>query len=85
MGGIGKAVKKAFKSVGSLVGLGGSGDTPSPTAIATDPTPTTVATSDVSADTGSSAQKKSRRGFASTQTGTIATSGSDSGTRNTLG
>lgn len=85
MGGIGKAVKKVFKSVGSIVGIGGSSDTPSPTAIQQDPTPTTVATSDVSADTGSDTKKKRRRGFASTQTSTIATSSTDSGTRNTLG
>lgn len=46
-----------------------------------DPAPTTVATTDVSADTGTG-QKKKRRGFASTQTSTIA---GDAGGRSTLG
>lgn len=85
MGGIGKAVKKVFKGVGSLIGIGGGDNTPQVQQVATDPTPTTVATSDVSGDTGSDAKKKRRRGFASTQTGTIATSASDTGGRNTLG
>ena len=77
------AVKKAFKSVGSLFGLGGSSSsTPTVQQVATDPTPTAV--QDVSGDTGSQdttdAKKKKRRGFASTQTSTIL---SDNGSGNT--
>ena len=77
------AVKKVFKSVGSLFGLGGSSSsTPTVQQVATDPTPTAV--QDVSGDTGSQdttdAKKKKRRGFASTQTSTIL---SDNGSGNT--
>ena len=75
------AVKKVFKSVGSLFGIGGS-STPTVQQVATDPTPTAV--QDVSGDTGSQdttdAKKKKRRGFASTQTSTIL---SDNGSGNT--
>ena len=65
------AVKKVFKSVGSLFGLGGS-NTPSVQQVATDPTPTAV--EDVSGDTSGNAadaKKKKRRGFASTSTSLI--------------
>ena len=77
------AVKKVFKSVGSLFGIGGSSSsTPTVQQVATDPTPTAV--QDVSGDTGSQdttgAKKKKRRGFASTQTSTIL---SDNGSGNT--
>ena len=77
------AVKKGFKSVGSLFGIGGSSSsTPTVQQVATDPTPTAV--QDVSGDTGSQdttdAKKKKRRGFASTQTNTIL---SDNGSGNT--
>ena len=68
------AVKKVFKGIGSLFGIGGSSSsTPTVQQVATDPTPTAV--QDVSGDTGSQdttdAKKKKRRGFASTQTNTI--------------
>ena len=77
------AVKKVFKSVGSLFGIGGSSSsTPTVQQVATDPTPTAV--QDVSGDTGSQdttdSKKKKRRGFASTQTSTIL---SDNGSGNT--
>ena len=77
------AVKKVFKSVGSLFGIGGSSSsTPTVQQVATDPTPTAV--QDVSGDTGSQdttdAKKKKRRGFASPQTSTIL---SDNGSGNT--
>ena len=77
------AVKKVFKSVGGLFGIGGSSSsTPTVQQVATDPTPTAV--QDVSGDTGSQdttdAKKKKRRGFASTQTSTIL---SDNGSGNT--
>ena len=77
------AVKKVFKSVGSLFGIGGSSSsTPTVQQVATDPTPTAV--QDVSGDTGgqdtTDAKKKKRRGFASTQTSLVGdanTSGRD--------
>ena len=77
------AVKKVFKSVGSLFGIGGSSSsTPTVQQVATDPTPTAV--QDVSGDTGgqdtTDAKKKKRRGFASTQTSAIL---SDNGSGNT--
>ena len=77
------AVKKVFKGIGSLFGIGGSSSsTPTVQQVATDPTPTAV--QDVSGDTGSQdttdVKKKKRRGFASTQTGTIL---SDNGSGNT--
>lgn len=77
------AVKKVFKGIGSLFGIGGSSSsTPTVQQVATDPTPTAV--QDVSGDTGSQdttdAKKKKRRGFASTQTNTIL---SDNGSGNT--
>lgn len=75
MGGI----KKAFKSVGSLLGFGGQS---TPTVEKVDPTPTAVNSDDVSSDTGSGTTKKKRRGFASTQT---SLANSESGGRNTLG
>ena len=69
------AVKKVFKSVGSLFGIGGSSSsTPTVQQVATDPTPTAV--QDVSGDTAAQsaaadAKKKKRRGFASTSTSLI--------------
>ena len=73
------AVKKVFKSVGSLFGIGGQD---MPMVEKADPTPTSANGSDVSGDTGSDGTKKKRRGFASTQT-SLASSESDK--RNTLG
>ena len=77
------AVKKVFKSVGSLFGLGGS-NTPSYQQVATDPTPTAV--NDVSGDTSGNAadaKKKKRRGFASTSTSLIGNAASTN--KDTLG
>ena len=77
------AVKKVFKSVGSLFGLGGS-NTPSVQQVATDPTPTAV--EDVSGDTSGNmadAKKKKRRGFASTSTSLIGDANSTN--KDTLG
>lgn len=77
------AVKKVFKSVGSLFGLGGS-NTPSIQQVATDPTPTAV--NDVSGDTSGNmadAKKKKRRGFASTSTSLIGDAASTN--KDTLG
>ena len=77
------AVKKVFKSVGSLFGLGGS-NTPSYQQVATDPTPTAV--NDVSGDTSGNAadaKKKKRRGFASTSTSLIGDAASTN--KDTLG
>ena len=76
------AVKKVFKGIGSLFGIGSS-STPSVEPVATDPTPTSV--QDVSGDTSgqnaaADAKKKKRRGFASTQTSLVGdanTSGRD--------
>ena len=76
-------VKKVFKKVGSLFGIGGSSSsTPTVQQVATDPTPTAV--QDVSGDTAGAnaatdAKKKKRRGFASTQTTIMSdeTSGKD--------
>lgn len=75
------AVKKVFKGIGSLFGIGSS-STPSVEPVATDPTPTSV--QDVSGDTSgqsaTDAKKKKRRGFASTSTSLIGdanTSGRD--------
>ena len=81
------AVKKVFKSVGSLFGLGGSSSsTPTVQQIATDPTPTAV--QDVSGDTAAQsaavdAKKKKRRGFASTSTSLIGDANSTN--KDTLG
>ena len=76
------AVKKVFKRVGSLFGLGGS-DTASVQQVAPDPTPTAV--NDVSGDTSSAAdaKKKKRRGFASTSTSLIGNAASTN--KDTLG
>ena len=79
------AVKKVFKSVGGLFGIGGSSSTPSVQQVATDPTPTSV--QDVGADTAAQnasldMKQKKRRGFASTQTTIL---GNDGGGRSTLG
>ena len=79
------AVKKVFKSVGSLFGLGGS-STPTVQQVATDPTPTAV--QDVSGDTAAQsaavdAKKKKRRGFASTSTSLIGDANSTN--KDTLG
>ena len=78
------AVKKVFKSVGSLFGIGGSSSsTPTVQQVATDPTPTAV--QDVSGDTSSAedAKRKKRRGFASTSTSLIGNA--DSTNKDTLG
>lgn len=81
------AVKKVFKSVGSLFGIGGSSSsTPAVTQTTTEPTVTQV--SDVSGDTSSQnasldAKKKRKRGFASTQTSTILSD--NGGGKSTLG
>ena len=77
------AVKKVFKGIGSLFGIGRSSSTPKVQDVATDPTPTSV--QDVSGDTSgqnaaADAKKKKRRGFASTSTSLIGdanTSGRD--------
>ena len=80
------AVKKVFKKVGGLIGLGGSSSSaPSVQQVATDPTPTAV--QDVGADTAGQnasidAKKKKRRGFASTQTTIL---GNETGGKSTLG
>ena len=75
------AVKKVFKGIGSLLGIGSS-STPRVEPVATDPTPTVL--QDVSGDTGgqdnTDAKRKKRRGFASTQTSLVGdanTSGRD--------
>jgi hypothetical protein len=80
------AVKKVFKSVGSLIGLGGS-ETPKIQQAVVEPTPTVV--TDVSADAVAKAnaeakKNKRRKGFASTQTATIAGESMSDG-RSTLG
>ena len=80
------AVKKVFKSVGSLFGIGGSSSTPTVQQVATDPTPTAV--QDVSGDTAAQsaavdAKKKKRRGFASTSTSLIGDANSTN--KDTLG
>ena len=81
------AVKKVFKSVGSLFGIGGSSSsTPTVQQVATDPTPTAV--QDVSGDTAArsaaaDAKKKKRRGFASTSTSLIGDANSTN--KDTLG
>lgn len=78
------AVKKVFKGIGSIFGIGSSSSsTPSVQQVATDPTPTVV--QDVSGDTAgqnaaTDAKKKKRRGFASTSTSLVGdanTSGRD--------
>ena len=78
------AVKKVFKGVGRLFGIGSS-STPRVEPVATDPTPTSV--QDVSGDTGSQdttdAKKKKRRGFASTSTSLIGDANSTN--KDTLG
>lgn len=79
------AVKKVFKSVGGLFGIGGSSSTPSVQQVAADPTPTSV--QDVGADTAAQnasldMKQKKRRGFASTQTTIL---GNETGGRSTLG
>ena len=78
-------VKKVFKSIGGLIGLGSS-EKAQVQEVKVEPTPTAV--TDVSADTGSasSTNKKKRRGFASTQVaGDTILGGSASGERSTLG
>ena len=81
------AVKKVFKKVGSLFGIGGSSSsTPTVQQVATDPTPTAV--QDVSGDTAAQsaavdAKKKKRRGFASTSTSLIGDANSTN--KDTLG
>lgn len=76
------AVKKVFKSVGGLFGLGGS-DTGSIQQIKMDPAVTNVSNQDVSGDTGSDSRKKKRRGFASTSTSLIGDANSTN--KDTLG
>ena len=66
--------------MGGLKKLFGGG-APKPIIEKVDPAPTTVATTEVSGETGTE-QKKKRRGFASTQTSTIA---GEAGGRSTLG
>lgn len=66
--------------MGGIAKLFVGGNTP--TIEKVDPAPTTVATSSEVA-TGSDSNKKKRKGFASTQTSTIASGGE--GGRNTLG
>ena len=77
------AVKKVFKSVGSLIGLGGS-EQAKIQEVKVEPTATVV--TDTSADTGADSNKKNkkRRGFTSTQTATIAGESVSEG-RSTLG
>ena len=81
------AVKKVFKGIGSLFGIGGSSSsTPTVQQVATDPTPTPV--QDVSGDTAAQsaavdAKKKKRRGFASTSTSLIGDANSTN--KDTLG
>ena len=81
------AVKKVFKGIGSLFGIGGSSSsTPTVQQVATDPTPTAV--QDVSSDTAAQsaavdAKKKKRRGFASTSTSLIGDANSTN--KDTLG
>ena len=83
------AVKKVFKGIGSLFGIGGSSSssssTPTVQQVATDPTPTAV--QDVSGDTtgqsAADAKKKKRRGFASTSTSLIGDANSTN--KDTLG
>ena len=80
------AVKKVFKGIGSLFGIGGSSrSTPTVQQVATDPTPTAV--QDVSGDTGgqdtTDAKRKKRRGFASTSTSLIGNAASTN--KDTLG
>ena len=78
------AVKKVYKGIGSLFGIGGC-STPTVQQVATDPTPTSV--QDVSGDTtgqsAADAKKKKRRGFASTSTSLIGNAASTN--KDTLG
>lgn len=79
-------VKKVFKSIGGLIGLGGSSSTKTQVVQVTpEPTPTVV--TDVSADTGANTgKKKKRRGFASTRiAGPTIMGESTSSGRSTLG
>lgn len=80
-------VKKVFKSIGGLIGLGGSSSTKTQVVQVTpEPTPTVV--TDASADTGADTdkKKKKRRGFASTQlAGPTIMGESTSSGRSTLG
>lgn len=80
-------VKKVFKSIGGLIGLGSS-EKAQVAPVTTEPTPTVV--TDTSADTGSGTTEakkaKRRKGFASTQVaGDTILGGSASGERSTLG
>jgi len=79
-------MKKVFKSIGGLIGLGGSNKVSAPAAVVTEPAPTVV--NDVSGDTGNGAAsgKKKRKGFASTQlAGSTIVGDSTSSGRSTLG
>lgn len=76
------AVKKVFKGIGSLFGIGGS-STPNVQQVAVDPGITNVSSVDVSGDTGTDAKKKKRRGFASTSTSLIGDAASTN--KDTLG
>jgi len=81
-------MKKVFKSIGGLIGLGGSNKVSAPAAVVTEPAPTVV--NDVSGDTGNGAasgkKKKKRKGFASTQlAGSTIVGDSTSSGRSTLG
>lgn len=76
------AVKKVFKSIGSIFGIGGS-NMPNVQQVAVDPGITNVSSTDVSGDTGTDAKKKRRRGFASTSTSLMSDAASDG--KSTLG
>lgn len=81
-------VKKVFKKIGGLVGLGGS-ETPKQVAVTAEPTATNVTNvTDVSADTGADSgdtKKKKRKGFMSTQVATDTLIGGSGNGRSTLG
>lgn len=79
------SVKKVFKKIGGLVGLGGS-ETPKQVAVTAEPTATNV--TNVSADTGADSgdtKKKKRKGFMSTQVATDTLIGGSGNGRSTLG
>lgn len=82
-------VKKVFKKIGGLVGLGGS-ETPKQVAVTAEPTaePTATNVTDISADTGADSgdtKKKKRKGFMSTQVATDTLIGGSGNGRSTLG
>lgn len=79
------SVKKVFKKIGGLVGLGGS-ETPKQVAVQTT-SPTAVTVADASADTeaASERRKKKSKGFMSTQVATDTLIGGSGNGRSTLG